>query len=238
MALKDKLKKFAAPIIGGVVLAAGISGLGFTQVSAAAKADTTAVSQAATDDITVTSDDPADCAETKTKTRTGSDTDTDKATERATDSESDSDTESDLDTRLSKGNRGGMSAEEEATLAAKATVTQEAAAKTATDANSGYTVDINHLEDEDGTILYEIKMSDTSGNRLEVKIDANSGAILSSEPFTGEAGRNLTGTGKDGSGERDGTKPTRTETSTKENDADSSPDTTSETTADTTTDQS
>lgn len=239
MALKNRIRKFAAPLLGGAVLAAGITGAGFTQVFAATSTDSTTVTQVSTNDSTVTPADTTKDTTSDTGTQNGDSSaddaalaakatvTADEAAKTAADANSGytviinhledengtvlyeikmaDTTGNKLEVKvdaaagtilssepytgdMGKGIRDGSTSEDDAALAAKATVTAEAAAKTAADANSGYTVIINHLEDENGTILYEIKMADTAGNKLEVKVDAAVGTILSSEPYTGDMG--------------------------------------------------
>lgn len=67
---------------------------------------------------------------------------------------------------------------EKAALAAKATVTEQEAIQIAEKANSGYTFTVDELGSDNGVIAYELKGTNAAGKKLEVHVDANSGALL------------------------------------------------------------
>lgn len=164
MVFKDKLKKFAAPILGGVVLAAGVTGAGFTQVFAATKPAVTAVTQTATEQTTAASTDITVTPKIQNQTAAATTTVTVAPTDKSTDEKTSFDSET-----------------EDAALAAQAAITKDTAILAATKANSGFTAASAVLGDENGTLVYEIKMTDAAGKDMEVKVDATTGVILTSE---------------------------------------------------------
>lgn len=64
-----------------------------------------------------------------------------------------------------------------AALSSKATITADQASATALAANPGTTVVKAELGDENGTIVYSVELS----NGADVKVDANSGAIVTTD---------------------------------------------------------
>lgn len=63
-------------------------------------------------------------------------------------------------------------------LASKATITAEQAQAAALAVNPGVTVVNTQLEDEDGTVVYNVSLS----NGTDVKINAQTGALVKTEP--------------------------------------------------------
>ncbi|MGE8078741.1 PepSY domain-containing protein [Peribacillus loiseleuriae] len=71
-------------------------------------------------------------------------------------------------------------AQEQATLTKQATITEEAASKTALEKVPG-TVQKVELEDEDGTVVYGIEVKAKDGSEQDVKVDAKTGKIVKVE---------------------------------------------------------
>ncbi len=76
---------------------------------------------------------------------------------------------------------GRSEAEESSALAALATITDAEATAAAAAANPDATVDAVELGNENGSVVYEVTMTDSSGASLEVKVDAGNGAVLAQE---------------------------------------------------------
>lgn len=76
---------------------------------------------------------------------------------------------------------GQSEAEESAALESLATISADDAAQAALVANPGATVNGVELENEDGSVVYEVDVADSAGTTLEVKIDAGNGAVLTQE---------------------------------------------------------
>lgn len=76
---------------------------------------------------------------------------------------------------------GQSEAEESSALAALATITDAEATEAAVGANPDATVDAVQLGNENGSVVYEVTMTDASGASLEVKVDAGNGAVLAQE---------------------------------------------------------
>ena len=68
----------------------------------------------------------------------------------------------------------------QAELAKQAKITEEQATKTALEKVPG-TVNEVELEDENGTIVYEIEVVSTDGTQQDVKVDAQTGKIVKVE---------------------------------------------------------
>ena len=75
------------------------------------------------------------------------------------------------------GHHGGNEADEAAALAGQAKITADAAQAAALAANPGTTAVKVELGDENGTIIYSVELN----NGADVKVDATSGAVLSTE---------------------------------------------------------
>ena len=71
-------------------------------------------------------------------------------------------------------------AQEQATLAKQATITEEEAIKTALEKVPG-TVQKVELEDEDGTVVYGIEVKAKDASVQDVKVDAKTGKIIKVE---------------------------------------------------------
>lgn len=76
---------------------------------------------------------------------------------------------------------GQSEAEESATLESLASITADEAGQAALTANPGATVNSVELENENGSVVFEVDMTDSSGAALEVKVDAGNGAVLAQE---------------------------------------------------------
>jgi uncharacterized membrane protein YkoI len=76
---------------------------------------------------------------------------------------------------------GQSEAEESSALAALATITDAEATEAAVAATPDATVDAVQLGNENGSVVYEVAMTDSSGASLEVKVDAGNGAVLAQE---------------------------------------------------------
>ncbi|WKY45092.1 PepSY domain-containing protein [Eubacteriaceae bacterium ES2] len=63
-------------------------------------------------------------------------------------------------------------------LAAQVKLTEAQAVAIAEDANPGSTVTCKELDNENGTISYEFTVTSIDGNKTELKVDANSGSII------------------------------------------------------------
>ncbi len=157
--------RIIAPLVAlTVVLAAGVAALGNGQASARQAAAPVAA--------------PATPAPTE-EPKAGPDTDTveqqDGPQSGAQDGET-KDSPADAETKDNT-EQPGNEAADAAALAGKASVTADQAKATALAANPGATVVKAELGDENGVIVYSVELS--SG--ADVKVDANSGAILSTD---------------------------------------------------------
>lgn len=76
---------------------------------------------------------------------------------------------------------GQSEADEAAALEELATVTADEASAAASSANPDAVVDEVSLGNENGSVVWEVEMTDASGVELEVKVDAGNGAILVQE---------------------------------------------------------
>ena len=76
---------------------------------------------------------------------------------------------------------GRSETEESSALATLATTTDAEATEAAVAANPDATVDAVQLGNENGSVVYEVTMTDSSGASLEVKVDAGNGAVLAQE---------------------------------------------------------
>lgn len=71
--------------------------------------------------------------------------------------------------------------QEDANLASKAKITKDEAIKAAMAAYPGYAVKGAAIGNENGYLIYEIKMVDNAGKSLEVKVDAGNGKVLAAD---------------------------------------------------------
>jgi|SRR3954453_20720909 uncharacterized membrane protein YkoI len=71
-------------------------------------------------------------------------------------------------------------AQDQAQLAKQAKITEEAATKTALEKVPG-TVHAVELEDENGTIVYDVEINSTDGSKQSVKVDAQTGKVVKVE---------------------------------------------------------
>lgn len=72
-------------------------------------------------------------------------------------------------------------ADEAAQLSGLATITADEAATAATGAVPG-TAGKVELDNENGTVVYSVEVTDDTGARIDVKVDAGNGAILDQQP--------------------------------------------------------
>lgn len=79
-------------------------------------------------------------------------------------------------------------ADESAQLAKLATIDQAAASAAAISAVPGSVVDSTVLGEEDGSLIYEVLLTDGAGSKTEVKIDAGTAKALSVGPAEANAG--------------------------------------------------
>ncbi len=106
----------------------------------------------------------------------------DQSTPAAANAESDRIQEPTLDGSIKSAEVEGQSeAEESSALTALATISSDEAAASALAANPGATVNGVELGNENGTVVYEVDLTDASGAALEVKIDAGTAAVLAQE---------------------------------------------------------
>jgi uncharacterized membrane protein YkoI len=82
---------------------------------------------------------------------------------------------------------GQSEADESAALESLASITADDAGQAALVANPGATVDGVQLGNENGSVVFEVDMTDASGAAIEVKVDAGNGAVLAQESGDGEA---------------------------------------------------
>ncbi|RKL61450.1 hypothetical protein DXT63_16615 [Thermoanaerobacteraceae bacterium SP2] len=71
--------------------------------------------------------------------------------------------------------------QEDANLASKAKIKKDEAIKAAMAAYPGYAVKGAAIGNENGYLIYEIKMVDNAGKSLEVKVDAGNGKVLAAD---------------------------------------------------------
>lgn len=89
---------------------------------------------------------------------------------------------------------GRSEADESAELEPLASITAEDASSAALAANAGATVNDVQLENDNGSVVYEVDMTDASGTAIEVKVDAGNGAVLAQESGDDEASAGAEGT--------------------------------------------
>lgn len=71
-------------------------------------------------------------------------------------------------------------ADEAETLESRAKITADEAITAATDAVRG-TADVAELENENGSVVYEVDVTAEDGSKTEVKVDAGNGKVLGAE---------------------------------------------------------
>jgi len=81
----------------------------------------------------------------------------------------------------SQGQSEGNDAAESAALASQAKITADQANAAALAQFAGGTVKKTELEDENGTIVYGVKLTDSAGKQHDVKVDATTGKVLQAE---------------------------------------------------------
>ena len=72
-------------------------------------------------------------------------------------------------------------ADEAKALEGLATISASDAEQAALAANPGATVNSSELGNENGSVVYEVDLTDANGADLEVKVDAGNGAVLAQE---------------------------------------------------------
>lgn len=72
-------------------------------------------------------------------------------------------------------------ADEAKALEGLATISSSDAEQAALDANPGATVNSTELGNENGSVVYEVELTDADGADLEVKVDAGNGVVLAQE---------------------------------------------------------
>ena len=85
-----------------------------------------------------------------------------------------------------EGDEGTSEADESKALESLATITADEAIAAATDAVPG-TADAAELENENGSVVYEVEVTGDDGSTSEVKVDAGNGAVLDTEAEDDEA---------------------------------------------------
>ncbi len=82
---------------------------------------------------------------------------------------------------------GQSEADESVALRSLASITADDAGQAALAANPGATINAVQLENENGSVVYEVDMTDASGSAIEVKVDAGNAAVLAQESGDDEA---------------------------------------------------
>jgi hypothetical protein len=95
--------------------------------------------------------------------------------------------------------KGGEANEaaESAALASQAKITADQAKTAALGQFAGGTVKKTELDDENGTVVYSVELTDSAGKGQEVKVDATSGKVLKVEADDAE-GPETPGSGETG----------------------------------------
>ncbi|HEV7663872.1 MAG TPA: PepSY domain-containing protein [Chloroflexota bacterium] len=75
---------------------------------------------------------------------------------------------------------------ESAALASQAKITLDQAKSAALGKFPGATVSKTELDDENGTVVYSVKLTDTAGKQQEVKVDATSGQVTQAQAEAAE----------------------------------------------------
>lgn len=88
---------------------------------------------------------------------------------------------------------GQSEADESAALESLASITADDAGQAALAANPGATVNGVQLGNENGSVVFEIDMTDASGAVIEVEVDAGNGAVLAQESGDVEANEGAEG---------------------------------------------
>ncbi|MGE5630912.1 MAG: PepSY domain-containing protein [Caulobacteraceae bacterium] len=151
MAFKDRLKKFAAPLLAATVVFTGVASYGVTNAFAASTPVPSAPS-------TVSQEVKGRTPDYQASITLG---------------------QQDNSVDESKGNEN--EAKDDAALASKAKISKEDAINAAKAAYPEYSVKNADLGDENGNLVYEVKMSDKAGTILEVKVDAGNANILAAD---------------------------------------------------------
>ncbi len=97
---------------------------------------------------------------------------------------------------------GQSEADESAALESLASITADDASQSALATNPGATVNDVQLGNENGSVVFEVDMTDASGAAIEVKVDAGNGAVLAQE--SGDEASEGTESEADDSTETDG----------------------------------
>jgi uncharacterized membrane protein YkoI len=81
----------------------------------------------------------------------------------------------------SKEHDGANEQAESAALASQAKITADQANTAALGQFSGGTVKKTELDNENGTVVYSVQLTDSAGKQQEVKVDATSGKVLQAQ---------------------------------------------------------
>lgn len=81
----------------------------------------------------------------------------------------------------------GTEAQQSAALAGMAKITAEQASAAALAKFPGATIQKTELEDENGSLVWDVSLTDAKGAKQDVKVDAGNGAILSVQADDGGA---------------------------------------------------
>lgn len=90
------------------------------------------------------------------------------------------------DNSVDENKDNGNEAKDDAALSLKAKISKDDAINAAKTAYPEYSVKNADLGDENGNLIYEVKMSDKAGAILEVKVDAGNAKILAADKDTEE----------------------------------------------------
>lgn len=169
------IRIFAPTLALAVVLAAGLSALGGNRASAHQAVPAAAVAQAQPQPPTATEEPTG-----------GPDTDAVEQQDGPQDTADGPEASEAADTGSAAHEADGSAneADEAAALASKATISEQQARDAALAANPGASVTKVSLDDENGTVVYSVELS--SG--ADVKVDAQSGKIVSTDQADGQDG--------------------------------------------------
>lgn len=102
-----------------------------------------------------------------------------------------------------EGDEDTSEADEAKTLESLATITVDDAIAAATDSVPG-TADTAELENENGSVVYEVEVTADDGSDTEVKVDAGNGAVLDTEAEDEDEGESGEDEDEDGEADEDG----------------------------------
>lgn len=171
MKLKSKKKMFIMlAIVMGLLIASGVTVL--------ATSGLTGSSTAPSGQVAVTDDTEDEAADTDTvEDESDSEVDNDKNNPAYIGSIS----LGTMDATADSAETQESEAQEDASLASKATITAAQTQETVQAAFPSATVSTANIGDENGYLIYEVNVTQGDGTILEVKVDAGNGAILAQE---------------------------------------------------------